>query len=97
MPLFHRHARDLILTERGELLCLAVRRRVPGADLPWTRLAPERLKSLAQAARQLKGMKERPDPKRMMKIGEGRRPWRSVASLLLWHYLHVVPADSKGR
>ena len=90
MPLFHRHARDLTLTERGELLYLAVRRRVPGADLPsWTRLA--------QAVRQLKGMKERPDPKRMMKIGEGWRPWRSVASLLLGHYLHVVPADSKGR
>ena len=90
MPLFHPYARDLILTERGELLCLAVRRRVPGADLPsWTRLA--------QAVRQLKGMKERLDPKRKVKIGEGWRPWRSVASLLPWHYLHVVPADPKGR
>jgi len=52
---------------------------------------------LAQAVRQLKGMKERPDPKRMMKIGNAWRPWRSVASLLLWHYLHMVPADPKGR
>jgi DNA-3-methyladenine glycosylase II len=51
---------------------------------------------LAQAAQHLKGMKERPDPKKMMELGEAWRPWRSVASLLLWHYLHEVPADSKG-
>ncbi len=50
---------------------------------------------LAQAVRHLKGMKERPNPKRMMEIGEDWRPWRSVASLLLWHYLHKVEADSK--
>ena len=48
---------------------------------------------LAQAVRRLKGMKERPDAKRMMKIGEAWRPWRSVASLLLWHYLHKVAAN----
>ena len=52
---------------------------------------------LAQAVQRLKGMKERPDPNRMLKIGEVWRPWRSVASLLLWHYLHKVPADPKSR
>ena len=52
---------------------------------------------LAQAVGQLKGMKGRPDAERMMKIGDAWRPWRSVASRLLWHYLHMVPADPKGR
>lgn len=51
---------------------------------------------LAQAVRHLKNMKERPDPKRMVDIGEAWRPWRSVAGLLLWHYLHKVTADPKG-
>ncbi len=48
---------------------------------------------LAQAVQNLKGLEERPDPKRMMEIGEAWRPWRSVASLLLWHYLHKIPTE----
>ena len=52
---------------------------------------------LARAVRRLKGMKERPDQKRMMEIGEAWRPWRSVAGLLLWHYLRKVPAGPPGR
>ena len=48
---------------------------------------------LAQAVQLLKGLDERPDPKRMLEIGEAWRPWRSVASLLLWHYLHINPTE----
>ena len=46
---------------------------------------------LAQAVQLLKGLEERPDPKGMVEIGEAWRPWRSVAGLLLWHYLHKNP------
>ena len=48
---------------------------------------------LAQAVQRLKGLVERPDPEQMIEIGERWRPWRSVASLLLWHYLHKTPTD----
>ena len=48
---------------------------------------------LAQAVQHVKRLKVRPDPKRMIKLGEQWRPWRSVASLLLWHYLHKAPTE----
>lgn len=38
----------------------------------------------------LKGLKKPLDRKRLERAGELYRPWRSVASHLLWHYLHAV-------
>ena len=48
---------------------------------------------LAQAVQIVKGLEQRPDRARMMEIAEPWRPWRSAASLLLWHYLHKVPTE----
>jgi DNA-3-methyladenine glycosylase II len=36
----------------------------------------------------LKGLRKRPDRKRMLKLGEPWRPRRSAAAHLLWHYFH---------
>ena len=38
----------------------------------------------------LKGLKEYPDRENLIKIGETWKPWRSVASRLLWHYINWV-------
>jgi DNA-3-methyladenine glycosylase II len=38
----------------------------------------------------LKGLKKYPDRKKLMKIGEPWKPWRSVAARLLWHYINWV-------
>lgn len=45
----------------------------------------------------IKGLRKRPDAKRMRKLAEAWRPWRGVAARLLWHVrkLDVVPADRK--
>lgn len=53
---------------------------MPGNDL-----------GLVVAAHHLKGLRKRPDPKRMLKIAEPWRPWRTVAALMLWHYRHNMP------
>jgi DNA-3-methyladenine glycosylase II len=36
-------------------------------------------------------MRKRPDAKRLVKIAEQWRPWRSAAALLLWHYRRNMP------
>ena len=43
----------------------------------------------------IKGLKTRPDAKRMRKLAAPWSPWRGVAARLLWHVrkLDVVPAD----
>ena len=46
---------------------------------------------LIVAAQSLFGMRRRPDPKRMLKMAEAWRPWRTVAALFLWHYRHNMP------
>jgi len=43
------------------------------------------------AAQHFFGMRRRPDPKKMLKIAEAWRPWRTVAALFLWHYRHNMP------
>lgn len=53
---------------------------MPGNDL-----------GLVVAAHHLKGLRKRPDPKRMLKLAEPWRPWRTVAALMLWHYRHNMP------
>jgi DNA-3-methyladenine glycosylase II len=53
---------------------------MPGLDL-----------GLWVAAQHLKGLRKRPDAKRLLKIAEQWRPWRSAAALLLWHYRRNMP------
>lgn len=57
---------------------------MPGLDL-----------GLVIAAQHLKGLRTRPDAKRLLKIAEAWRPWRSAAALLLWHYRRNMPDWSK--
>jgi DNA-3-methyladenine glycosylase II len=42
--------------------------------------------ALLVAAQMLKRLKERPDPKRLLKLAEPWRPFRSYAARMLWHY-----------
>ena len=49
------------------------------------------LVGLVIAAQHLKKMRKRPDAKRLVKIAEQWRPWRSAAALLLWHYRRNMP------
>lgn len=62
---------------------------MPGLDL-----------GLVIAAQHLKKLRKRPDAKRLVKIAEQWRPWRSAAALLLWHYRRNMPdwsaRDQKG-
>ena len=53
---------------------------MPGLDL-----------GLVVAAQHLKKLRTRPDAKRLVKIAEQWRPWRSAAALLLWHYRRNMP------
>lgn len=53
---------------------------MPGLDL-----------GLVVAAQHLKRLRTRPDAKRLLKIAEAWRPWRSAAALLLWHYRRNMP------
>ena len=53
---------------------------MPGLDL-----------GLVIAAQHLKKLRKRPDAKRLVKIAEAWRPWRSAAALLLWHYRRNMP------
>ncbi len=53
---------------------------MPGLDL-----------GLVIAAQHLKRLRSRPDAKRLVKIAEQWRPWRSAAALLLWHYRRNMP------
>jgi len=53
---------------------------MPGLDL-----------GLVIAAQHLKRLRKRPDAKRLLKIAEAWRPWRSAAALVLWHYRRNMP------
>ncbi|MFZ5782147.1 MAG: DNA-3-methyladenine glycosylase family protein [Pseudomonadota bacterium] len=53
---------------------------MPGLDL-----------GLVVAAQHLKRLRKRPDAKRLVRIAEQWRPWRSAAALLLWHYRRNMP------
>ena len=59
---------------------------MPGLDL-----------GLVIAAQHLKKLRKRPDAKRLLKIAEAWRPWRSAAALLLWHYRRNMPDWSAKR
>ena len=47
--------------------------------------------ALAVAMQRLKGLRKRPDPKRLLKLVEPWRPYRSAAALFLWHFHHNMP------
>jgi DNA-3-methyladenine glycosylase II len=46
---------------------------------------------IVTAMQRLYGLRKRPDPKRILKIGEAWRPYRSVASWYLWQTLRETP------
>jgi DNA-3-methyladenine glycosylase II len=56
---------------------------------------------LVVGMQRLKGLRARPDRKRMLKLGEAWRPRRSAAAHLLWHYFHktqdAMRADKTAR
>jgi DNA-3-methyladenine glycosylase II len=45
------------------------------------------------AVKRIKRLRSHPTPKRMIKIGEAWRPWRSAAAMLLWHAYAKLPED----
>ena len=71
--------------------------RVPGIG-PWTAeiymmfalgrpdVWPAGDLALAQATKQLLGLRSRPTPGEMAEIGDAWRPWRTAAAVMLWHY-----------
>jgi DNA-3-methyladenine glycosylase II len=42
--------------------------------------------ALLVAAQRLKGLKTRPEPKKLLKLAQPWRPYRSYAARMLWHY-----------
>jgi DNA-3-methyladenine glycosylase II len=51
--------------------------------------------ALAVAVERLLGLKTRPGPREMDAIGEGWKPWRSAAAVMLWHF-HKHALDGKS-
>ncbi|MGJ3259298.1 MAG: DNA-3-methyladenine glycosylase family protein [Rhodospirillales bacterium] len=49
--------------------------------------------ALQTAAGRLLGLEQRPGPADLEKIGERWRPYRSVASVMLWHFYKKMPAE----
>ena len=91
---------DLDLDGLGELDDDGIREtltRVPGIG-PWTAeiymmfalgrpdVWPAGDLALAQATKQLLGLRSRPTPGEMAEIGDAWRPWRTAAAIMLWHY-----------
>jgi DNA-3-methyladenine glycosylase II len=50
---------------------------------------------LQHSARAMLGLRSRPTPAKLEKIGESWRPYRSSAALMLWHYWHHVVDKAK--
>jgi DNA-3-methyladenine glycosylase II len=48
------------------------------------------------AIQRLYGLRKRPDAKRVLKLGEAWRPYRSVASWYLWQTLKNAPSPTKA-
>lgn len=47
--------------------------------------------AVAAAAQRIKALPKRPTPRELLALAEPWRPWRSAASLLLWHYYRTAP------
>lgn len=52
---------------------------------------------IVNAIQRLYGLRKRPDPKRILKMGEVWRPYRSVASWYLWQTLRNEPLSTTPR
>ncbi|HEY2907659.1 MAG TPA: DNA-3-methyladenine glycosylase [Vicinamibacterales bacterium] len=52
---------------------------------------------IVTAIQRVYGLRKRPDPKRVVKMGEAWKPYRSVASWYLWQSLHDKPAAATRR
>jgi DNA-3-methyladenine glycosylase II len=52
--------------------------------------------ALMVAAQRLKGLRSRPDPKKLLKIAEPWRPFRSYGARMLWHYYRNGPSKKGG-
>jgi len=52
---------------------------------------------IVNAIQRLYGLRTRPDPKRIQKLGEAWKPYRSVACWYLWQTLRNEPLTTKGR
>lgn len=53
--------------------------------------------ALQVAMQRLRGLRKRPDPKRMIKLAEAWRPYRGAAAHFLWHYYHAAPFAAAER
>ena len=94
------------LTELDDIAAVAMLTQAKGIG-PWTAeiylmfahgrpdIMPGLDLGLVIAAQHLKKLRKRPDAKRLLKIAEAWRPWRSAAALLLWHYRRNMPDWSK--
>ncbi len=51
---------------------------------------------LVVGMQRLKRLRQRPDRKRMLKLGEPWRPRRSAAAHLLWHYFHKTQEEARA-
>ncbi len=51
---------------------------------------------IVNAIQRLYGLRKRPDPKKILKLGEAWRPYRSVASWYLWQTLKNEPLTTKA-
>ena len=51
---------------------------------------------IVNAIQRLYGLRKRPDPKKMLKLGEAWRPYRSVACWYLWQTLRNEPSAPKA-
>jgi DNA-3-methyladenine glycosylase II len=51
---------------------------------------------LIVAAQHLLKLRKRPEPERLLKLSRPWRPWRSVASLFLWHFRRNMPDFSSS-
>ena len=52
---------------------------------------------IVNAIQRLYRLRKRPDPKRILRMGEAWRPYRSVASWYLWQSLKTQPTTAKRR
>ena len=43
----------------------------------------------------VKGLRSRPSPEYLMRIGEEYRPWRSAAARMMWHYTNIARSKKK--
>jgi hypothetical protein len=51
---------------------------------------------LIVAAQHLLKLRTRPEPERLLKLSKPWRPWRTVASLFLWHFRRNMPDFSSS-